>query len=205
MTVQTMPPTPTRASANLARKPSLNKRLPPLADRNSLPHRLTGLSRQKLAREATAPDPDVRRCLAHFRLHVASIEWTNKNVTNQISSFELEEDDDEEDRNEKEREDEKKEKEDEEKQHANEEKKDDSNTPPQQESSKDVLHVSFEVPPPTPPTPTIENDPSTDQSSSSTSKEENALDRGRNCIEKPVQKKNFWSSTGQCVPVSIAS
>lgn len=204
-----MPPTPTRASANLARKPSLNKRLPPLADRTSLPHKLTGLSRQKLAREATAPDPDVRRCLAHFRLHVASMEWTSKNVTQQISSFEMEDDDEEEETNENEKEEEKKEEEQQQKQDANEEKKtDDAETPPQSETkpSTETLHVTFKIPPTSPPSPPgEEEEPSTEQPPASVSKEENLLERGRNCIEKSVQKTHFWSSTGQCIPVSIAS
>ena len=55
------------APAKLSANPSMNKRWPPLADRTSLPYKLTSLSRQKLAREATAPNPDIRRCLGHFR------------------------------------------------------------------------------------------------------------------------------------------
>lgn len=198
MTVQTIPPTPTRAAVNLARKPSLNKRFPPLADRSSLPHRLSGLSRQKLAREATAPDPDVRRCLAHFRLHVASIEWTSKDVNRQISSFELEEeDDDEEDKNENEDEDENEKrnlKHDQNDKGGSHGKADDHTVqpPPSQASPIEVLHVSFEV-----------NDALAQQSPPS--KEEGLLERGRSCIEKTVQKKHFWSTSGQCVPVRIAS
>lgn len=202
MTVQTMPPTPTRAAANLARKPSLNKRFPPLADRTSLPARLTGLSRQKLAREATAPDPDVRRCLAHFRLHVASVEWTNNDVNRQIGSIEMEDDDedctgDEPQSNPNE---EATEKNGNEEPIKNIEGGDSLQTPPSQ-TQPEVLHVSFEVqasandaldPPITPCEPPSEP-----------KKEEGLLERGRNCLEN-VQK-NFWSASGQCVPVSIAS
>ncbi|PLB43918.1 hypothetical protein P170DRAFT_480864 [Aspergillus steynii IBT 23096] len=74
----------------------MNPRLPPLANKSSLTYKLTSLSKQKLAREATAPDPDIRRCLGHFRLHVMSMEWAQKEMTTRINSFELEDESDEE-------------------------------------------------------------------------------------------------------------
>lgn len=200
-------------------KTTLNKRFPPLADRTSLPHRLTGLSRQKLAREATAPDPDVRRCLAHFRLHVASMEWTSKDVRSQISSVELEEeeDDEDEDANQKAREleerlsrqsgaDVKK----------KEEKSDESQPQPQQSSpAPDVVRVSFHVQ-----RPASNDDESVQQEQpqhqqeqpqqqeqqppSPPRKDDGIIERSRSCLEKTGQK-HFWLSSGQCVPVRIAS
>ncbi|KAI9041637.1 uncharacterized protein KD926_006711 [Aspergillus affinis] len=74
----------------------MNPRLPPLANKTSLTYKLTSLSKQKLAREATAPDPDIRRCLGHFRLHVMSMELAQKEMTTRINSFELEDESDEE-------------------------------------------------------------------------------------------------------------
>lgn len=91
MAVQSLPPT------NTTTKPStMNPRLPPLANKSSLTYKLTSLSKQKLAREATAPDPDIRRCLGHFRLHVMSMEWAQKEMTSRINSFELEDESDDE-------------------------------------------------------------------------------------------------------------
>ncbi|KAJ5860370.1 uncharacterized protein N7529_007680 [Penicillium soppii] len=73
-----------------------NKRWPPMANRNALPYKLTHLSKEKLAREATAPDPDLRRCVAHFRLHCGSVTWTENDMKSRISSFDFEDTDDEE-------------------------------------------------------------------------------------------------------------
>lgn len=211
MTVQTIPPTPTRAPATLV---APTKRFPPLADRSTLGHRLTGLSRQKLAREATAPDPDVRRCLAHFRLHVASMEWSNKDVSGMIGSVELEEDDDEEE----DRENEKREREEREIQregdgpagekgdNAQEGTESSSQTP--SSSTSDVLHVSFRVLPPLSVSVDVNEETSNEETVSqppSPKKEDGLLERSRSCLEKTVQKKHFWSSSGQCVPVRIAS
>lgn len=67
------------------------KRWPPMANRNALPYKLTVISKEKLAREATAPDPDLRRCVAHFRLHCGSVLWTENDMKSRISSFEFEE------------------------------------------------------------------------------------------------------------------
>lgn len=72
-----------------------NKRWPPMANRNALPYKLTLISKEKLAREATAPDPCLRRCVAHFRLHCGSIEWTENDMKSRISSFDFEETDSE--------------------------------------------------------------------------------------------------------------
>ncbi|KAJ5218539.1 uncharacterized protein N7498_000638 [Penicillium cinerascens] len=72
-----------------------NKRWPPMANRNALPYKLTVISKEKLAREATAPDPSLRRCVAHFRLHCGSVLWTENDMKSRISSFEFEETDEE--------------------------------------------------------------------------------------------------------------
>ncbi|KAG0155310.1 hypothetical protein Pdw03_1678 [Penicillium digitatum] len=74
-----------------------NKRWPPMANRNALPYKLTHLSKEKLAREATAPDPDLRRCVAHFRLHCGSVSWTENDMKSRISSFDFEDTDEEDD------------------------------------------------------------------------------------------------------------
>ena len=66
-----------------------------MANRNALPYKLTLISKEKLAREATAPDPDLRRCVAHFRLHCGSVLWTENDMKSRISSFEFEETDSE--------------------------------------------------------------------------------------------------------------
>lgn len=66
-----------------------------MANRNALPYKLTHLSKEKLAREATAPDPDLRRCVAHFRLHCGSVMWTENDMKSRISSFDFEETDEE--------------------------------------------------------------------------------------------------------------
>ncbi len=66
-----------------------------MANRNALPYKLTHLSKEKLAREATAPDPDLRRCVAHFRLHCGSVSWTENDMKSRISSFDFEDTDEE--------------------------------------------------------------------------------------------------------------
>lgn len=86
-------PKPSHAVPLLQNK--TNKRWPPMANRNTLPYKLTVISKEKLAREATAPDPCLRRCVAHFRLHCGSVEWTEKEMKSRISSFEFEETDEE--------------------------------------------------------------------------------------------------------------
>ncbi|KAA8652061.1 hypothetical protein EYZ11_009584 [Aspergillus tanneri] len=94
LTTTKSPPSITNANTNST---TINKRLPPLADKTSLPYKLSTLSKQKLAREATAPDPDIRRCLGHFRLHCLSMEWAQRDMTTRINSVEMEDDSDEED------------------------------------------------------------------------------------------------------------
>ncbi|KAJ5489259.1 hypothetical protein N7539_004149 [Penicillium diatomitis] len=59
------------------------------------PYKLTVISKEKLAREATAPDPNLRRCVAHFRLHCGSVLWTENDMKSRISSFDFEETDEE--------------------------------------------------------------------------------------------------------------
>lgn len=43
---------------------------------NALSHNPTITSKEKLISEGTAPDPDLRRCVAHFRQHYVSFLWT---------------------------------------------------------------------------------------------------------------------------------
>ncbi|PWY83122.1 hypothetical protein BO94DRAFT_424188, partial [Aspergillus sclerotioniger CBS 115572] len=175
--------------------PSMNKRWPPLADKTSLPYKLTTLSRQKLAREATAPDPDIRRCLGHFRLHCMSMEWAQKDMTTRINSFDLEDDEsesEEEDREDEERKGpEDRKDEDQDRQTSS---KDNEPTEKTSEPEKTTVHVSFHVSAPAP--------VSTDKKEEK--KEEGLLEKGRSCLEKTVQRKNFWPSPGQCLPVRIA-
>ncbi|KAJ5160332.1 uncharacterized protein N7482_007336 [Penicillium canariense] len=86
-------PKPMPAVPNFTK--NTNKRWPPMANRNALPYKLTLISKEKLAREATAPDPDLRRCVAHFRLHCGSVLWTENDMKSRISSFDFEETDEE--------------------------------------------------------------------------------------------------------------
>ncbi|PYH92183.1 hypothetical protein BO71DRAFT_285928, partial [Aspergillus ellipticus CBS 707.79] len=170
--------------------PSMNKRWPPLADKSSLPYKLTTLSRQKLAREATAPDPDIRRCLGHFRLHCMSMEWAQKEMTTRINSFDLEDDsEDESDR-------------------EDEDKKDDDHKDESQEvesaekaTEKTTVHISFHVSAPA----AAEKEREEKEKASTAEKEkESLLEKGRSCIEKGTQRKHFWPSPAQCLPVRIA-
>jgi len=89
------PKSPSPARAVPLFQKNANKRWPPMANRSALPYKLTVISKEKLAREATAPDPNLRRCVAHFRLHCGSVEWTENDMKSRISSFEFEETDDE--------------------------------------------------------------------------------------------------------------
>ncbi|KAL4924370.1 uncharacterized protein BDV17DRAFT_284747 [Aspergillus undulatus] len=177
---------------------NMNKRLPPLADRSSLSYRLTNLSKQKLAREATAPDPDIRRCLGHFRMHVLSVEFAQQEMATKITSFEFEDDSESED------------------EEAQSEQKQGSitttttstsTTPSQPEvegevetqetacststtkDSDQTIHVHFEVVNPTP-------------LSEEKDKDAGIVDKGRRCLEKA--QKPFWPSPAQCMPVRIA-
>ncbi|KAL4893972.1 hypothetical protein BDV59DRAFT_176567 [Aspergillus ambiguus] len=192
-------PTPSPLSSNM------NKRWPPLADKSSLPYKLTTLSKQKLAREATAPDPDIRRCLGHFRLHCMSMEWAQRDMTTRINSIELESESESE---------------------SEESEPDDTSSAPgprsdepadsldrsdvvtsdDSESDGDgsavseprdgetggTMHVRFEV--------------SFQQASADDAEKdkEGLLEKGRNCLEKTVQRSsNFWPSPGPCMTVRI--
>ncbi|RMJ20955.1 hypothetical protein PHISP_08173, partial [Aspergillus sp. HF37] len=176
----------------------------------------------KLAREATAPDPDVRRCLAHFRLHVASMEWTSKDVRSQISSVEMEEEEEDDDDDNDEDEDEdanQKAKGLEErlsrgtvgaevKKEEDSQKSDSSQPQPQQSSpTPDVLRVSFHVQqrPVSNDDEPVQQEQQPQQPPSPPRKDDGILERSRSCLEKTGQKKHFWLSSGQCVPVRIAS
>jgi hypothetical protein len=167
----------------LSNTPSTNKRLPPLADRTSLSYKLTNLSKQKLAREATAPDPDIRRCLGHFRLHVKSIEWAQQEMATKITSFEFEDDESEEE-------------------DIQMEEHEEPMVLPSpgveveaqpeapatvSKEAEQTIHVHFEV-----------------VSSMSDEKDHDAgiVDKGRRCLEKA--QKPFWPSPAQCLPVRIA-
>ncbi|KAL4952626.1 hypothetical protein BDW69DRAFT_167325 [Aspergillus filifer] len=182
---------------SLSSKPSpanLNKRLPPMADRTSLSYRLTNLSKQKLAREATAPDPDIRRCLGHFRMHVLSVEFAQQEMATKITSFEFEDDSESED----------------EEAQTQEPIKNitaaatatataTTTTEPEVEvevetesrpkETDQTIHVHFEVHTPSP-------------LSKEEEKDAGIVDKGRRCIEKA--QTGFWSSPAQCIPVRIA-
>ncbi|RHZ65545.1 hypothetical protein CDV55_100950 [Aspergillus turcosus] len=168
----------------------MNKRWPPLADKTSLPYKLTTLSKQKLAREATAPDPDIRRCLGHFRLHCTSMEWAQRDMTSRINSFDLDSDSEDEEAHD-----------DEVEQPAPEVESpvEKTNTITITESStkeETTLHVSFEV------VSTVSA--STPSTSTTEQEKESLLEKGRSCLEKTVQMKHFWPSRGPCLPVRIA-
>ncbi|KAJ5893988.1 hypothetical protein N7495_005679 [Penicillium taxi] len=86
------PPSPSPSPAIPLLQKNARKRWPPMANRNALPYKLTVISKEKLVRETTAPDPDLRRCVGHFRLHCGSILWTENDMKSRISSFEFEDD-----------------------------------------------------------------------------------------------------------------
>ncbi|OJJ50680.1 hypothetical protein ASPZODRAFT_126605 [Penicilliopsis zonata CBS 506.65] len=67
----------------------LNKRWPPLAEKHSMPYRLTVLSRGKITHEARSADPDLRRCLGHLHIHRRSMEWADEDVRQRLSAIEL--------------------------------------------------------------------------------------------------------------------
>lgn len=230
-----MPTRPTltkAASQDLPQRPQL-RRFPPLADRSSLGHKLTGLSRQKLAREATAPDPDVWRCLAHFRLHIFSTEWVSRDVSSRISSFEFE---DEEDEAEPEPDEEVKvaiaavaakqeevqtttpqgeeiesqqgeNKESESKSEENKSEETGSQGSADADADGDS-DADSEAPEHEPTTPLESPMPVQLQLQLDKSEDRNDDDLHRNCLQvdnSPAPLKHFWSESGQCVPVRIAS
>ncbi|KAE8376279.1 hypothetical protein BDV26DRAFT_265802 [Aspergillus bertholletiae] len=197
MAVATIDIMPKQASSSplSSNNPSMNKRWPPLADKTSLPYKLTTLSRQKLAREATAPDPDIRRCLGHFRLHVISMEWAQKDMTTRINSFELEDDESEEEEEDSKRDDAQDKSSD--KSDSADEKKEEAETKAPEvtaadtPSDKEPVQVTF----------TVSFDQSAPPLSPSDDKEQGLLEKGRNCLEKT---KHLWQSPAQCIPVRIS-
>ncbi|PKY07590.1 hypothetical protein P168DRAFT_98560 [Aspergillus campestris IBT 28561] len=190
-----------------------NKRWPPMADKTSLPFRLTTLSKQKLAREATAPDPDIRRCLCHFRLHVMSVEMAQKDMTTRINSFDLESESESEDED-----------------AGNHKKNFVSRIPavPEPAAKKDVspesaaadaekdsaiqvhFEVSFEQSADTSKEQSqqtqtqSQSQPQSQPQSQTSGKESDSdgfMEKGRTCLEKT---KNLWPSPGQCLPIQIS-
>ncbi|KAJ5950994.1 uncharacterized protein N7479_009407 [Penicillium vulpinum] len=162
-----------------------NKRWPPMANRNALPYKLTHISKEKLAREATAPDPDLRRCVAHFRLHCGSVMWTENDMKSRISSFDFEDTDEEDDMDEI----------------SNKELPVLKNRAPSNESTSEVTEqlsyksksepVAEPVAVAAPPT-----SPSTENSS-----EHGFLEKGRNCLE--ATSKHLWTG-GSCMVAPMA-
>ncbi|KAL2834093.1 hypothetical protein BJY01DRAFT_85194 [Aspergillus pseudoustus] len=200
MAVNALPEAPPLARGLSSTGPSTNKRLPPLADRSSLTYKLTNLSKQKLAREATAPDPDIRRCLVHFRLHCRSIEWAQQEAATKITSFEFEDDESEDEE-------------------AKEEQEREETTPslspvtitvtpPSEPETQQPEAVAEEAPSMTTPSPkeaeqTVQVHFEVVTPMSEEQKEDAGIvDKGRRCIEKA--QKPFWPSPGQCLPVRIA-
>lgn len=176
----------------------MNKRLPPLADRSSLSYRLTNLSKQKLAREATAPDPDIRRCLVHFRMHCRSVEWTQQEMATKITSFEFEDDSESEDEDHTQSEQQQQQQQQmiESISSRNAVSKDNAVVESQTEVSstkpvKDAeqIHVHFEVVAPV---------------SEEKEKDAGLVDKSRRCLEKAQKPAGFWPSPAQCMPVRIA-
>ncbi|KAJ5420518.1 hypothetical protein N7465_003037 [Penicillium sp. CMV-2018d] len=159
-----------------------NKRWPPMANRNALPYKLTHLSKEKLAREATAPDPDLRRCVAHFRLHCGSVSWTENDMKSRISSFDFEDTDDEDEVDE-----------------INTELPILRNRAPATETPVEGTEQISIKPEPvavvaTPTTPTSPTSPEN-------STEHGFLEKGRNCLE--ATSKHLWTG-GSCIVSPIA-
>lgn len=146
------------------------KRWPPMANRNTLPYKLTLISKEKLAREATAPDPCLRRCVAHFRLHCGSVEWTENEMKSRISSFEFEETDEEDEDN-----------------GPEEPKKTEPSQPQQTEPFVEITITETTAPEPNAASSTSPS--SSPPSSPQLASENGFLDKSRNCIE--MTSKNF--------------
>ncbi|KAL2872042.1 uncharacterized protein BJX67DRAFT_341344 [Aspergillus lucknowensis] len=192
MAVNALPKATPLAGDRSSNSPSLNKRLPPLANRSSLTYKLTNLSKQKLAREATAPDPDIRRCLGHFRLHCLSMEWAQQEMATKITAIEFEDDDESEEETEKEE----KHKEPREEEASSpvtitttapepEAAETPSTTTTTTKESEQTIQVSFEI---------------VNSLSEEEEKDTGIVDKSRRCIEA---QKPFWPSPGQCLPVPI--
>ncbi|OJZ85826.1 hypothetical protein ASPFODRAFT_46892 [Aspergillus luchuensis CBS 106.47] len=73
-----------------------NSRIPPMARRSvsPFPTRMAALSCDKLQKEASTKNPDLRRCLAHHTLLNRSIEAAQQDVRRRMASFHLDEEDD---------------------------------------------------------------------------------------------------------------
>ncbi|KAJ5827254.1 hypothetical protein N7447_004017 [Penicillium robsamsonii] len=163
-----------------------NKRWPPMANRNALPYKLTHISKEKLAREATAPDPDLRRCVAHFRLHCGSVSWTENDMKSRISSFDFEDTDEEDDVDE-----------------INKELPVLKNRAPANETPEAVAEqisykskaepVAVAAPPASP--------PASPPTSPSENSEHGFLEKGRNCLE--ATSKHLWTG-GTCIVSPMA-
>ncbi|KAL4916250.1 hypothetical protein BDW62DRAFT_202922 [Aspergillus aurantiobrunneus] len=172
--------------------PTMNKRFPPLADRSSLSFKLSNLSKQKLAREATAPDPDIRRCLGHFRMHCLSVEWTQQETATKMTSLEFEDDDESE----------------EEETPAEDLEESDKESAPAAAPTPAEPEVKVDAQPEGP-SPTKDADQSIQVHfevvaplSEEKDQDDSIVDKGRRCLEKA--QKPFWPSRGQCMPVPIA-
>ncbi|CDM30405.1 hypothetical protein DTO013E5_2634 [Penicillium roqueforti] len=158
-----------------------NKRWPPMANRNALPYKLTHISKEKLAREATAPDPDLRRCVAHFRLHCGSVSWTENDMKSRISSFDFEDTDDEDDMEE-----------------INTELPVLKNRAPANDNTVEVTEqLSYKSEP-----VAIAATPASSTSPASPENPEHGfLEKGRNCLE--ATSKHLWTG-GSCIVSPIA-
>lgn len=181
--IPTTPASPYPPAALPVLQKTANKRWPPMANRSTLPYKLTAISKEKLAREATAPDPDLRRCVAHFRLHCGSVEWTEKDMKSRISSFEFEDD--------------------------SEDEKDESDQKTEAKLATKDEFTEVKINPPGSSKPVIETVevevmvetlPSRPSSPPLSPKPENRLlDKSRNCLE--ASSKHFWPSGGACIAV----
>ncbi|GIJ90573.1 hypothetical protein Asppvi_009531 [Aspergillus pseudoviridinutans] len=75
---------------------SLNPRIPPIARHSVsiLPCRIAIISRDKLRKETSAKNPDLRRCVAHNSLLRRSMEETHSNIRKSMTSLRFEDDED---------------------------------------------------------------------------------------------------------------
>ncbi|RHZ46585.1 uncharacterized protein CDV56_101933 [Aspergillus thermomutatus] len=73
-----------------------NPRIPPIARQSVsiLPCRIAIISRDKLKKEASTKNPDLRRCVAHNSLLRRSMEEAHNNIRNRMAPFRFEDDDD---------------------------------------------------------------------------------------------------------------
>jgi hypothetical protein len=75
---------------------SLNPRIPPIARQSVsiLPCRIAIISRDKLRKETSTKNPDLRRCVAHNSLLRRSMEEAHHNIRKRMASLRFEDDDD---------------------------------------------------------------------------------------------------------------